>query len=874
MKYCSLLISLLLTACITVVAQDLVVTQTNFGAVLCGVKKCQTVQLKNETAAPITIVAVTVAGPLFSLEDPLFTPPHVVPVGETIGIDFCFTPTAAGSVSENIQITTADSPMPQVVMLTGQVTASRLTISQPTVDFGSIFIGTSKLMSVVVTNQGDAPLTIPDASGLAAPFFLVGGAGNTVQPGQTDTLNFLYVATTEGTQNATAVFAGLQCQTNVMVSLTGTAIKPPAPTVGGVLQITPNEIAFDTAMCGREKCIHVEFRNIGSDLVTIRSVETPPAAPFTGTIPVGAIPVGETREFNLCYQPMEVPKADAQDVVIRADTRQSLSVGVLFDVSGSMSQRISGSESRMQAAREAGVIFIDQLINDPQRNVVDRAQIMSFSNPASSFTIISPFTTNRAGSKQAINNLTPDGATCLYQSVISAVNAIKDEPNPVLVLLSDGADAGCDVTRWLPEVVSAIQSSKVRMFVIGIEPEPRFADTLRSMAAAGSGIATFVRTREELTNAFIEISKQLSQNITVRIPLKGVSVAPLLKIVPETIEFDSVKVGEEKCVNITIVNEGTAPLVFNDAVFAGMGSQFTVRNLPVAALQPGTAGVTFQMCFTPTALRSQQALVELDYNTCRQQIDLKPHGIGYDSVTLVIDNPINVAKIGDTVRVPIILEETVPAHYGIDSLEFTVEYDPTVLNGLGPNPTESYLTKTFVSQVTSDNFFPDVARSTSVFHGGTLVNDVPATLMSVLEFEALRGSATFSDVKLISARFADGNPRVGIKGSSRVNIDTVCFLPQRLIDASARRFDAHILKVVLDRTGSAANVMFTQDHASDVQLAIYDQLGRRVVQTQPGYFEQGEHTITVASNGLRQGVYFVCITTTSGADCMAINFIP
>lgn len=91
MKYCSLLISLLLTACITVVAQDLVVTQTNFGAVLCGVKKCQTVQLKNETAAPITIVAVTVVGPLFSLEDPLFTPPHVVPVGETIGIDFCFT---------------------------------------------------------------------------------------------------------------------------------------------------------------------------------------------------------------------------------------------------------------------------------------------------------------------------------------------------------------------------------------------------------------------------------------------------------------------------------------------------------------------------------------------------------------------------------------------------------------------------------------------------------------------------------------------------------------------------------------------------------------------------------------------------------------
>ncbi|MBL7975506.1 MAG: choice-of-anchor D domain-containing protein [Candidatus Kapabacteria bacterium] len=859
-------------------AQQFTVSGNNFDTTLCGTKKCQKVFFKNTTANPLIMESIAVLGPAFTLEDATYVPPHTVNAGDSIGFTFCYTAATAGKTdSEEIKIQITGVATQQLVTLKGKTVAPRLTVGQTSVDFGSIIVGTSKLITVVVTNQGDATLTIPNATGVNPPFFFTRGAGIVLQPGQSDTLNFLYLPTTEGTQNGTAVYSGLRCQNDVSITLRGTAIKTPQPTIGGVLRINPTIVDFDTAMCGQQKCVSVEFRNIGSDNVIIRSIENAPATPFSGTIPTSTIAANATSTFQLCYQPTVVPGADNQKVTLRADTRQSLSVGMLYDISGSMTGPISSSDAtiRLTAAKDAGKIFIGQLINDAQRNVIDRAQIMSFSSGMTSFTVRDAFTTNRTSSTTAITNLVAGGGTCLYGSIIQAVNNIKSEPNPVLVLLSDGADdrSSCASTT-LQNALDAIAANKIRVFVVGIvDPNDALATTLRTIAQAGNGTAAFAVTQQELTNAFLQIAQQLSQNILVEFELKGTSVAPLLTINPASVEFDSVKVGDTKCVQVSVRNAGTAPQAFSPALFAGQDPQFTIRNLPVATLQPNAPATTFDVCFTPTSLRNKSTIVNFDYNKCRQQITFNTHGVGYDSVVIVMDTSMINAKNGDTVRVPVKLRSTIPASYAVDSLQITVEYNPTVLYAVGTQ-TNNTITATLPQTNTLTTFGVAKGNTAFSYRGGTLTNATNDARLTTMNFSVLRGNALFSDIRISGARFADGNPKVGIVQPAKISLDTVCYLPQRLVDPSERVGGVSLTKVVMQRNGEQAGVSFTQEQDAQIQITMFDQLGREIVRTERTFYTKGEHTQAIQLQGIQQGMYFVRIEANGSVDSTVLNFIP
>ncbi len=835
-------------------AQQFTVSGNNFDTTLCGTKKCQKVFFKNTTANPLIMESIAVLGPAFTLEDIAYTPPHTVNAGDSIGFTFCYTATAAGKTdSEEIKIQITGVATQQLVTLKGKTVAPRLTVGQTSVDFGSIIVGTSKLITVVVTNQGDATLTIPNATGVNPPFFFTRGAGIVLQPGQS-----------------------VRCQNDVSIILRGTAIKTPQPTIGGVLRINPTIVDFDTAMCGQQKCVSVEFRNIGSDNVIIRSIENAPATPFSGTIPTSTIAANATSTFQLCYQPTVVPGADNQKVTLRADTRQSLSVGMLYDISGSMTGPISSSDAtiRLTAAKDAGKIFIGQLINDAQRNVIDRAQIMSFSSPASTFSVKDLFTTNRTSSTTAITNLVAGGGTCLYESIIRAVDNIKSEPNPVLVLLSDGGDGGCDVSRVLQDALNAITANKIRVFVVGItDPNDALANTLRTIAQAGNGTAAFAVTQQELTNAFLQIAQQLSQNILVEFELKGTSVAPLLTINPASVEFDSVKVGDTKCVQVSVRNAGTAPQAFSPALFAGQDPQFTIRNLPVATLQPNAPATTFDVCFTPTSLRNKSTIVNFDYNKCRQQITFNTHGVGYDSVVIVMDTSMINAKNGDTVRVPVKLRSAIPASYAVDSLQITVEYNPTVLYAVGTQ-TNNTITATLPQTNTLTTFGVAKGNTAFSYRGGTLTNTTNDARLTTMNFSVLRGNALFSDIRITGARFADGNPKVGIVQPAKISLDTVCYLPQRLVDPSERVGGVSLTKVVMQRNGEQAGVSFTQEQDAQIQITMFDQLGREIVRTERTFYTKGEHTQAIQLQGIQQGMYFVRIEANGSVDSTVLNFIP
>ena len=66
------------------------------------------------------------------------------------------------------------------------------------------------------------------------------------------------------------------------------------------------------------------------------------------------------------------------------------------------------------------------------------------------------------------------------------------------------------------------------------------------------------------------------------------------------------------------------------------------------------------------------------------------------------------------------------------------------------------------------------------------------------------------------------------------------------------------------RAGDAAVMYISLAESQEVELALYDALGRRVSAKSLGFLEQGEHTVRISTTGLTSGVYFVGIKTEKG----------
>ncbi len=66
------------------------------------------------------------------------------------------------------------------------------------------------------------------------------------------------------------------------------------------------------------------------------------------------------------------------------------------------------------------------------------------------------------------------------------------------------------------------------------------------------------------------------------------------------------------------------------------------------------------------------------------------------------------------------------------------------------------------------------------------------------------------------------------------------------------------------RAGDAAVMYISLAESQEVELVLYDALGRRVSVKSLGFLEQGEHTVRIPTTGLTSGVYFVGIKTEKG----------
>jgi VWFA-related protein len=193
------------------------------------------------------------------------------------------------------------------------------------------------------------------------------------------------------------------------------------------------------------------------------------------------------REDEVDQEPLTVvPKLSALSVVVAIDT------------SGSMTKALSATKSAAKS-------FVDALA------VEDRALVLGF---ARSVNILSPFSVDRAASRQALDSTSARGDTALYDALYRSVEALKDQTGrKAVVLLSDGVDDDGDGRQLsahsVQEVLDLAKQVNVPIFTIGLGAE--MDESVLKRIAAETGASYFKAPQAaELTKMYESIGQQLS----------------------------------------------------------------------------------------------------------------------------------------------------------------------------------------------------------------------------------------------------------------------------------------------------------------------------------------------------------------------------
>jgi hypothetical protein len=645
--------------------------------------------------------------------------------------------------------------------------------------------------------------------------------------------------------------------------------------IGPLLRIEPNPASFDTTLCGTTKCRDILFRNVGDAPLAILGI-TGLNAPFSANFSSGfTLAPGAVRTFSACYSPVLAPALDSQAVTITANGRVPLSIAMVFDTSGSMSitdfmDMSSGTKiSRIAAANRAGRQFVSRLVDTLGIN--DEAGIFRYSSGAApdyGFRTALGFTTNRTLLENAIPSKA-GGGTCTFQALRQTLDQIRTRNLPgrrVIVLLSDGDDGGCGGLTIGSLISHALTPDPVRIYTIGIGNgiTPTGQNSLKNIADGTGGRFFRATDVQGLLAVYDSIATMLSQNPQqYTYMVSGRAVAPFMVLDPAAVDFDSVHVGVSRCLPVRISNTGDAPLVIGQVT--GVTAPFSIQNLPATPILPGTSA-TVDICFNPSRLRVQTATARFAHNSCRQPDQtVALRGVGYDSVTISLTESFD-AKPGSTIYVPIRLNGRIPADYNVDELEISISYNKTMLYPLDQPLQSGNSLAAPLPLISSETAFGAAnAVTTYSLRGGTLVNPGTDSLLVRLGFLVLHGNALTTPISIVSARLADGNPRVGIVTPGMLRADSLCYQQDRLIDASAR-YGGSIAKIVSSPSNPVRQIDYRIEQPARVMLALYDNLGRQVMGLVDDWRADGDYTATLDASGLPNGIYYLRLEAAGFSD--------
>ena len=186
-------------------AVSLSASSLDFGQQVVGTaSQPKTISVTNTGTTDLTVRDVTAAGDFAA--DATGCTAQPVPPGQACAINVTFSPTATGSRSGTLTITSNAASSPDTVTLTGTGVAPAIAVSPGSLAFGTVPIGTvSTAQSVTVTNSGTSGLNVSGTT-VSGPFAIAAdgcSGGSAIAPGDSCQIGVQFAPASTGPASGT-----------------------------------------------------------------------------------------------------------------------------------------------------------------------------------------------------------------------------------------------------------------------------------------------------------------------------------------------------------------------------------------------------------------------------------------------------------------------------------------------------------------------------------------------------------------------------------------------------------------------------------------------------------------------------------------------
>jgi hypothetical protein len=521
--------------------------------------------------------------------------------------------------------------------------AGRRHQSQPTgVDFGDVTVETSSTRTVVVTNLGHSNATISAATVTGSGFNYMGPAlPLTLSRGQSVNLTISFAPSAAGVSSGNLSLSTSGNVSPNSVPLTGTGVQS-QPTL--LLTVSPQSVSFGNVPVGSNGSQTVSLLNTGNGPVNV-SQATMAGNGFgmSGLAVPMTLGPGQSTAFTVSFAPAGAGSASGNISVV-SNAANSVSTVALSGM---------GVQPQISAAPGSvsfGTVTVGQ--TSSQAVTLTNAggaplNITQLAGPGTGFSLTGlalPLTLAPGKSTAFTVSFTPTSGASSSSSLMLMSNA---PTSPTTIPLSGAGSA--QVLQLTPSTTalsfgnqtlnasatqsvtltntgnSAVSISQVNVAGTGFSLNGSAPVVTLSAGQAASFSVTFTPTvAGNATGSASVVST--AANSPLSISLAGVGVQPQISVVPGSVSFGTVTVGQTNSQTITLSNPGTANLTVTQSAGPGTGFGLTGLALPLT-LAPGKSAA-FTVSFTPTSGTNSSSSLTLISNAPNSPTTIPLSGTG------------------------------------------------------------------------------------------------------------------------------------------------------------------------------------------------------------------------------------------------------
>ncbi len=703
----------------------------NFGNVAVNSSKRDTVVVKSVgSILPLEIdsIAVTSGDAVFSIAGIVDIGDSSIAVGDSFKVAVAYSPTETGLDAGALTIFSNSVSDPNLeVRLTGTGVAPDINVSPLAIDFGSVEVGSTSDSLVVISNLGDADLTLgtlivadsvnysfsPDLSGAIIP------------PSGSDTLVVTFKPQSIGAFPAVLAIPSDDpdaLEDTVLVNLTGVGLAPD-------IDVSPVAIDFDTVVVGGLKKDTLIIANTGNDtlvLGTLSKIGANPLAftfaPILANVSGSAVAPGESISVVANFSP-GAPGPKSATLVIPSNDPDAVEDTIFVSLTGfalgfarvavdrdtvDFGDVVKIDTTRVETVFVKNVGVSINLALDPDNLTID--------NPVFRVVSISKSSVAPGDSAAVAVRVGPGAAAGPVSGVLTISSNADNSPNLVTLeanllgfaaveTIPDTVDFGNIVILFTPRtdtvvvknagmdlvliidslVVTRADSVYSIVEVIGDSSIAEVDDSLMVVVKySPKGLGPDEGTLTIFSNAFGTPAEEVTL-------LGSAGGFADIDVDPDTLNFGNVRFGQSKIDSVQIISAGVDTSLTIDSVAVSGDPDFLLVAPVTGAVLSDGSSLFAVVQYTPDDVGADSGVLTVFSNAIADSvlgvplkgrgiapdIDVSPDSIDYGGVAVgeSADDTVTIRNLGDADLLLGTLSLT-----GVDTSEFSI---------LAPDPSDS-----------------------------------------------------------------------------------------------------------------------------------------------------------------------------------------